>query len=145
MTTNEPTYSAPDLTLLGAEHIRRYQETDGEVGYLWNGVPTLLLTTTGRRTGLPRTCALIFARDGNDYLVIGSKGGAPKHPQWYENLTVHPEAEIQVKAQHLPVSARTAGPDERARLWRIMAEAWPNYDTYQTRTQRLIPVVVLSP
>lgn len=68
----EPGYRPPDLTLLGEEHVRRYRETGGEVGYLWNGVPTLLLTTTGRRTGQPRTSALIFGRDGDDYLVVAS-------------------------------------------------------------------------
>jgi deazaflavin-dependent oxidoreductase (nitroreductase family) len=141
----EPGYTAPDLTLLGAEHVRRYQETNGEVGYLWNGVPTLLLTTTGRRTGLARTIAIIFGRDGDDYLLVASKGGAPQHPDWYLNLTAKPEAEIQVRGEHLPVVARTASDDEKPRLWRIMTEVWPNYDVYQTRTERVIPVVVLSP
>ena len=142
---NEPGYQAPDLTLLGAEHVRRYQETNGEVGYLWNGVPTLLLTTTGRRTGLPRTIAIIFGRDGDDYLLVASKGGAPEHPEWYLNLTAEPEAEIQVRGERLPVVARTASDAEKPRLWRIMTELWPNYDVYQTRTERVIPVVVLSP
>jgi deazaflavin-dependent oxidoreductase (nitroreductase family) len=145
MTASDPGYRAPDLTLVGAEHIRRYRETDGEVGYLWNGVPTLLLTTTGRQTGQPRTSALIFGRDGDDYLVIASQGGAPQHPQWYRNLTDHPQAQIQVRAQHLPVAARTAPADERPRRWKIMTEIWPNYDAYQARTERLIPLVILSP
>jgi deazaflavin-dependent oxidoreductase (nitroreductase family) len=142
---NEPGYTAPDITLLGEEHIRRYRETDGEVGYLWNGVPTLLLTTTGRRSGEARTSPLIFARDGDDYLVVASMGGAPKHPSWYLNLTENPDAEIQVKGDHIPVTARTASDDEKPRLWKIVTEAWPNYDVYQTRTDRVIPVVVLSP
>jgi deazaflavin-dependent oxidoreductase (nitroreductase family) len=146
MTANEPGYRAPDLTLLGDEHIQRYQETGGEVGYLWNGVPALLLTTTGRKSGEPRTRALIFGQDGDDYLVVASSGGAPRHPQWYLNLAAIPEAEIQVRAERLPVTARTApSPAERARLWKIMAGIWPNYDTYQARTNREIPVVVLSP
>jgi deazaflavin-dependent oxidoreductase (nitroreductase family) len=108
-------------------------------------VPTLLLTTTGRRTGLPRTIAIIFGRDGDDYLLVASKGGAPHHPEWYLNLTANPEAEIQVGAERLPVVARTASDDRKPRLWRIMTEVWPNYDVYQTRTERVIPVVVLSP
>ena len=145
MTANEPGYRAPDLNLVGAEHIKRYLETDGEVGYRWNGVPTLLLTTTGRRTGQPRTSALIYGRDGDDYLVIASKGGAPHHPQWYQNLTARPAAEIQVRAEKLAVTARTASAGERPRLWTIMAGVWPNYDTYQTRTTRRIPVVELVP
>jgi deazaflavin-dependent oxidoreductase (nitroreductase family) len=145
MTGNEPGYTAPDLTLLGEEHIRRYRETDGEVGYLWSGVPSLLLTTTGRRSGESRTSALIFARDGDDYLVVASMGGAPKHPSWYLNITANPAAEIQVKAEHIPVTAHTASAEEKPRLWQIVTEVWPNYDVYQTRTEREIPVVVLSP
>jgi deazaflavin-dependent oxidoreductase (nitroreductase family) len=141
----EEHYTAPDLTLLGAEHVRRYQETDGEVGYVWNGVPTLLLTTTGRRSGQARTTPLIFGRDGDDYLIIASMGGAPSHPSWYLNLEAHPAARIQVRGEHIEVEARTAGDDERERLWGIMAGIWPNYDTYQTRTERRIPVVVLTP
>ncbi|MEW2355726.1 nitroreductase family deazaflavin-dependent oxidoreductase [Spirillospora sp. NPDC029432] len=145
MSEREPGYKAPDLGLVGAEHVRRYQETGGEVGYMWNGVPTLLLTTTGRRSGQPRTSAMIFGRDGDDYLVVASMGGAPQHPQWYRNLEATPEAEIQVRAEHLPVTARTASEDERPRLWKIVTEVWPNYDVYQSRTERRIPVVVLSP
>jgi deazaflavin-dependent oxidoreductase (nitroreductase family) len=145
MTGNEPGYQAPDITLLGEEHIRRYRETDGEVGYLWNGAPTLLLTTTGRRSGEPRTSALIFGRDGDDYLVVASQGGAPTHPNWYHNLTANPEAEIQVRGDRLAVRAHAASDDEKARLWPIVTEVWPNYDVYQTRTDRAIPVVVLSP
>jgi len=141
----EPVYQPPDLTLLGAEHVQRYRETDGEVGYIWNGVPILLLTTTGRRSGQPRTTPLIFGRDGDDYLVIASQGGAPVHTQWYRNLLADPKAEIQVKAEHIPVVARTAGDDEKPRLWKIMTDAWPNYDVYQTRTDRVIPLVVLTP
>ena len=138
-------HQAPELTLLGDEHVKRYRETDGEVGYLWNGVPTLLLTTTGRRSGEPRTAPLIFGQDGDDYLVIASKGGAPAHPLWYLNLQANPNAEVQVKAEKFAVVARTAEGDERARLWKIMTASWPNYDVYQSRTDRTIPLVVLSP
>jgi deazaflavin-dependent oxidoreductase (nitroreductase family) len=142
---SEPTYRAPDISLLGVEHIKRYRETDGEVGYIWNGVPTLLLTTTGRNSGQPRTSALIYGRDGDDYLVVASMGGAPEHPQWYRNLTANPAAEIQVRSEHIPVVARTADEDEKPRLWSIVTAYWPNYDVYQTRTERAIPVVVLTP
>ena len=115
------------------------------MGYLWNGVPILLLTTTGRRSGEPRTTPLIFGRDGDDYLVVASMGGAPEHPNWYRNLLADQSAQIQVQSHHFDVTARTAGQDEKARLWRIMTGLWPNYDSYQTRTDRVIPVVVLSP
>jgi len=142
---NQPGYQAPDLSLVGAEHVRRYQETGGEVGYRWNGVPILLLTTTGRRSGQPRTNALIFGRDGDDLVVVASKGGAPHHPAWYLNLADHPEAEVQVRAERLAVTTRTASDDEKPRLWRVMTDLWPNYDAYQSRTERVIPLVVLSP
>ncbi len=141
----EPGYTAPDITLIGQDHIDRYRETDGEEGYLWNGATSLLLTTTGRKSGEPRTSALIFAQDGDDYLVVASMGGAPQHPSWYLNLTDNPEAEVQVKGDHIPVTARTASDDEKPRLWKIVTEQWPNYDVYQTRTDRVIPLVVLSP
>lgn len=138
-------YTAPDLALVGAQHVKAYRETGGEVGYLWNGAPTLLLTVTGRRTGEPRTSALIFGQDGSDYLVVASMGGAPMHPKWYLNLQDRPEARIQVRDQQIDVTVRTAGPQEKPRLWRIMTEVWPNYEVYQSRTDRDIPVVVLSP
>jgi deazaflavin-dependent oxidoreductase (nitroreductase family) len=142
---NEPGYTAPDISLLGEEHIRRYRETDGEVGYLWNGATALLLTTTGRKTGQARTQPLIFASNGADYLVVASMGGAPKHPSWYLNLVDNPDAEVQVKGDVIPVRAHTATAEEKPRLWKIVTEQWPNYDVYQTRTDREIPVVVLSP
>jgi deazaflavin-dependent oxidoreductase (nitroreductase family) len=142
--TTEPGYKAPELTLVGDEHVKRYRETDGEVGYLWNGVPALLLTTTGRKSGEKRTSALIFATDGEDYLLVASQGGAPTHPNWYLNLTANPDAELQVKADRFEVVARTASDEEKPRLWKIATSVWPNYDVYQTRTERPIPIVVLS-
>lgn len=137
-------YRAPDLTLLGAEHVRRYQETDGQVGYLWNGVPILLLTTTGRQTRQPRTTPLIFGRDGEDYLVVASMGGAPNHPNWYLNLVQAPQADIQIRAEHFSVVSRTASAEDKPRLWKVMTDLWPNYDVYQSRTERSIPVVTLT-
>ncbi|MBC7303844.1 MAG: nitroreductase family deazaflavin-dependent oxidoreductase [Nocardia sp.] len=144
-TVHESEYRPPDLSLIGAAHIQRYLETDGADGHEWNGVPILLLTTTGRKTGEPRTSALIYGRHGPDYLVVASTGGAPRHPAWYLNLQAHPEAEIKVKAEHSRVIARTAVGDERRRLWDIATGYWPNYNVYQGRTSRLLPVVVLSP
>lgn len=138
-------YTPPDLALVGDDHVKAYRESDGEIGYEWNGVVTLLLTTTGRKSGEPRTSALIFGRDGDDHLVVASMGGMPTHPQWYLNLLDDPRAEIQVKAQRIAVEARTASAEEKPRLWEIMRSIWPNYDTYQERTDRDIPVVVLTP
>lgn len=142
---SEPTYTPPDLLLVGEDHVRAYRETGGETGYLWNGVPTLLLTVTGRRTGRSLTSALIFGRDGDDYLVVASMGGATRHPSWYLNLQADPAATIQVRADELAVVARTASAEEKPRLWKIMTGVWPNYDVYQSRTDRDIPVVVLTP
>jgi deazaflavin-dependent oxidoreductase (nitroreductase family) len=128
-----------------AEHIKSYVETDGEQGRLWRGVPTLLLTTTGRRSGKLRRTALIYGEHGGSYLVVASQGGAPTHPAWYLNLQAHPEVEVQVGPARFTARARTAAEDEKPALWRQMAAIWPDYDAYQTRTERPIPVVVLDP
>jgi deazaflavin-dependent oxidoreductase (nitroreductase family) len=140
----EPAYTPPDLSLFGDEHVRRYEETDGEVGYLWNGATILVLTTTGRKSGEPRKFALIYDSRGDDLVVVASKGGAPDHPGWYENLRAHPDASVQVRGERFDVRARTAEGAERDELWRLMNRSWPNYDTYATRTDREIPVVVLE-
>lgn len=112
---------------------------------MWNNVPTLLLTTTGRRSGKPRRTALIYGRDGDRYLVVASKGGAAEHPLWYLNLRDQPEVELQVGAERFHARARTATPEEKPRLWQRMAEIWPAYNQYQTKTPRDIPVVILVP
>jgi deazaflavin-dependent oxidoreductase (nitroreductase family) len=141
----EPVYQPIDASLLGAEHVARYRETDGETGYIWNGATTLLLTHTGRKSGVEHTTPLIFARDGDDLLVVASMGGAPMHPQWYLNVEANPAATVQVQADTFAVTARTASDGEKPRLWAIVSEQWPNYDVYQTRTDRVIPLVVLTP
>jgi deazaflavin-dependent oxidoreductase (nitroreductase family) len=133
-----------DRSLFGAEHVRRYRETGGEVGHIWNGVPALLLTTTGRKTGEQRTTPLIYGRDGDAYVVVASKGGHPSHPAWYLNLTAEPQVELQVKDEVFAARARTATAEERPRLWQQMAEIWPSYDDYAQKTTREIPVVVLE-
>jgi deazaflavin-dependent oxidoreductase (nitroreductase family) len=127
-----------------AEHARRYIETNGEDGHLWNGVPTLLLTTTGRRSGEPRLSPLIYGQSGDRYLVVGSRGGAPQHPQWYRNLIAQPLVQVQVGADRFAARARPATPVEKPELWRIMTGIWPAYDEYQARTSREIPVVILE-
>src|SRR5205823_1701946 len=126
-----------------AAHTKQYVATNGAEGHLWNGVPTLLLTTTGRRSGQPRRTALIYGRDGDRYLVVASKGGAAEHPQWYLNLREQPEVALQVGAERLRARARTATPEEKPRLWHQMTQIWPDYDAYQTKTTRDIPVVIL--
>ena len=131
--------------LFGAEHVRRYLETDGEVGYRWrNDAPILILTTRGRRSGEERPKPLIFGEDDGRYVVVASKGGAQRHPDWYLNLRADPDVHVQVKADRFRARARTAEGEERARLWRRMAGIWPAYDDYRQKTEREIPVVVLE-
>jgi deazaflavin-dependent oxidoreductase (nitroreductase family) len=131
--------------LFGAAHVQRYRETGGEVGHLWKrGAKTLLLTTKGRKTGNATTTPLIYEQAGGDYVVVASKGGAPRHPGWYRNLVKNPEVEVQVKEAVFPARARLAEGDERARLWELVNRQWPDYDAYQERTEREIPVVVLE-
>jgi deazaflavin-dependent oxidoreductase (nitroreductase family) len=112
---------------------------------MWRGAPTLLLTMTGRRTGTRRRTALIYGQDGDSYVVVASKGGAPKHPAWFLNLQANPEVEIQVGPRTLRAKARVAEPDDKARLWPMMTRIWPAYEAYQKKTDRDIPVVVLDP
>ena len=132
-------------TLFGDEHVRRYQETDGEVGHVWKeGSTILVLTTTGRKTGEPRTVPLIYGLEGDNPVIVASKGGAPEHPGWYRNLAKTPEVEVQILDERFPAQARVAEGEERERLWRMMNGIWRYYDDYQTRTDREIPVVVLE-
>jgi deazaflavin-dependent oxidoreductase (nitroreductase family) len=140
MTTTE------DATkLYGQAHVRRYRETGGDVGHIWKeGSTILLLTTNGRKTGKPGTTPLIYARDGDRYVIVASQGGAPEHPGWYLNLSKDPNVEVQVLDDVFRAHARTATGDERERLWRLANEVWPHYDEYRQRTDREIPVVVLE-
>jgi deazaflavin-dependent oxidoreductase (nitroreductase family) len=127
-----------------ARHVRRYVETDGRSGHKWNGRQTLLLITRGRKSGKLRRTALLYGRDGDRYLLVASNGGARNHPLWYLNLTAHPEVQVQVGADRFTARARTASAEEKPRLWRVMTAIWPDYDRYQKRTSRDIPVVILE-
>ena len=135
------------------EHIELYM-TDPEAAHMWDSsalggpgiLPTLLLTTTGRKSGEPKPLPLIYKKVGDDYVVIASKGGAPAHPVWYLNLKAEPDCEIKVGTLDVAVTARDAEGEERADLWRQLAEIYPPYDDYQARAgDRRIPVVVLQP
>jgi deazaflavin-dependent oxidoreductase (nitroreductase family) len=131
--------------LHGPEHVRRYRDTDGEHGHDWRkGSRTLLLTTRGSRTGELRTNALIYGRSGDDYVVVASKGGSDKPPAWYVNLQRDPAVEVQVLRDRFRARARTATSEEKPAMWREMTSHWPDYDDYQRRTDRDIPVVVLE-
>ncbi|MEU1719282.1 nitroreductase family deazaflavin-dependent oxidoreductase [Nonomuraea sp. NPDC005692] len=130
--------------LYGKEHVQRYQATDGAEGHDWNNTTVLLLTTKGRNSGKPYTTPLIYQRFGDDFLVVASKGGAPEDPQWYKNLLAHPDVEVQVKGDRFKAHARTASEEEKPEMWRTMTSTWPQYDEYQEKTDRRIPVVVLE-
>jgi deazaflavin-dependent oxidoreductase (nitroreductase family) len=136
--------ASADDNLFGDEHVRVYRETDGERGYQWRGTTILLLTTVGRKSGESRTTPLIHRTDDGRWVIVASKGGSPENPGWYQNLEANPEATIQVKGEQIPVRAADAEGDERTRLWSLLTEDWPDYDDYQTKTDRQIPVVVLS-
>jgi F420H(2)-dependent quinone reductase len=129
-------------------HERLYKATDGRIGHKMIGVPTLLLRSTGRRSGETRTNALVYARDGADYVVVASNGGADKDPAWIFNLRADPEVEIQIGRERRQASARILGPDDTdyERLWKIADdENRERYGAYQEQTSRPIPVVVVTP
>src|SRR4051794_26721263 len=128
------------------KHTERYLASGGKDGHEWRpGVPTLLLTTTGRKSGIRRRTALIYGRDNDRYVVVASKGGDPEHPAWYLNLQADPNVEVQVMDDVFPAVAETVQGEERTRLWALMRQTWPAYDSYQEKTDREIPVVVLTP
>ncbi|MEU8269261.1 nitroreductase family deazaflavin-dependent oxidoreductase [Sphaerisporangium sp. NPDC049002] len=130
--------------LYGKEHVDRYRATDGQEGHDWNGTTVLLLTTTGRNSGQKHTNPLIYQKHGDDYVIVASKGGDPKSPDWYRNLEANPDVEVQVEGDRFRARARTATPQEKPEVWRLMTATWPQYDEYQTKTDREIPVVILE-
>jgi deazaflavin-dependent oxidoreductase (nitroreductase family) len=142
-----------NLQKLIDDHLRRYVESDGKDGHMWDStpvggpgpIPTLLLTTTGRRSGKPIVMPLIYGEADGNYVVVASKGGAPQHPGWYLNLAAQPQVEVQVIDKRFRAKARTSTGTERARLWEKMATIYPPYNDYQKKTEREIPVVVLEP
>ena len=135
-----------DATKLhGQEHVNAYLETDGEVGHDWkNGTSTLILTTKGRKSGEERLNALIYGMAGEHPMVVASKGGHPDHPAWYLNLRDNPTVGVQIRGDRFDATARDATPAERPELWQQMTEIWPDYDGYQQRTDREIPIVILE-
>lgn len=135
----------PDYSLFGDEHVAQYEATGGTVGHDWNGTSVLILHARGRASGQVRKVPLIYGRDGEDYVIIASKGGAPEHPGWYKNLVAHPDIEIQVRDKVIPVTARTGSAADKQRVWPMMVKEWPGYAEYQAGTSRDIPVVFLRP
>ena len=132
-----------------AAHIKTYVESNGTEGHIWRGVPTLLLTTLGRRSGVGRRTALIYGRDGDDYVIVASKGGSPTNPLWYENLVKVPEVTLQVGAKIFTSTAETYGEDNenlahRQKIWDVMVAIWPDFANYQVKTDRRRPLVKLT-
>jgi deazaflavin-dependent oxidoreductase (nitroreductase family) len=123
-----------------------YERSDGRIGANLAGRPMLLLRHVGRKSGQARVSALLYVPDGENFAVIASKGGDPKHPGWFHNITAQPDVEVQVGRRRIPVRARVAEGDERERIWtKANTVNKGGYDTYQSRTDRKIPVVVLEP
>jgi deazaflavin-dependent oxidoreductase (nitroreductase family) len=128
-----------------AEHTRTYLASGGTQGHENDGVRTLVLATTGRRTGVPRRTCLIYGTAGGEYVVVASKGGAAQDPAWFRNLEAEPTVGVQAGTRRFTARARVASPAERAALWPRMVEIFPLYDDYARRTEREIPVVLLTP
>jgi F420H(2)-dependent quinone reductase len=129
-------------------HERLYKTTDGRIGHRMIGVPTLLLRTTGRRSGVTRTNALVYARDGADYLLVASNGGADRDPAWLHNLRANPAVEVQIERERQKATSRVIGPSDPdyERLWKIVNEKnHDRYSAYQKQTSRPIPIVVVTP
>jgi deazaflavin-dependent oxidoreductase (nitroreductase family) len=129
-----------------------YRWTGGLLGSKWRvgsafpwGIPVLLLTTVGRKSGLPRTLPLLFIEDGDNLIIVASKGGLPSEPLWYKNLLANPECDLQIKRRKLKARARTASPEEREALWPRLVAHYPDFASYASWTDRIIPVVILEP
>ncbi|MEA2728613.1 MAG: hypothetical protein QOF70_3088 [Acetobacteraceae bacterium] len=145
---------APNLPQWMIDHANRYTSSGGTDGHMYTvtppgysqmNVPSLLLATTGRKSGEKFIFPLFYGETGNSYIIVASKGGAPEHPGWYRNLLANPEVEVQVGTKKLKARARTASGAERTKLWEKALEFWPPYADYQKKTEREIPVVVLDP
>ncbi len=131
--------------LITRTHIALFRRTGGKLGGRFRGSPVLLLTTTGRRSGQLRTMPVLYLGDGNRKVVVASYAGAEHHPAWYHNLLAHPDVTVQAGSSVQQMRAEVADPADRARLWPPLVAMYPAYDDYQSKTERQIPVVVLTP
>jgi len=122
-----------------------YRSTGGRLGGSFRGAPVMLLTTTGRKTGAPRTTPVLYIRDGPDLVTVASNGGKDPDPSWWKNLKKTPEASVQVKGEKMKVEAKKATLEEKERLWPLLLKMYPTYAKYQEKTKRVIPVVILTP
>src|SRR5436853_6922678 len=131
--------------VLGSLNRAVYRASGGKLGGTMKGAPILLLTTTGRKSGKPRTMPLLYLEDDGRLVVVASSGGSPGHPAWFLNLRENPEVEVEIGRERRTMSARTATPEERERLWRQVVAMYNGYDSYQRKTSREIPLVILDP
>jgi deazaflavin-dependent oxidoreductase (nitroreductase family) len=133
------------LRFLSALNVLIYRTSRGKwLGHVPSGAPVCLLTTTGNKSGRRRTVPLLYLADGRDFVVVASQGGRPQHPGWYFNLEAKPSAELMIGGRRFPVAARRVSEEEKAQLWPRLIELYPQYENYQRRTRRLIPVMRLS-
>jgi F420H(2)-dependent quinone reductase len=133
------------MKLGSGAHAGVYRATGGKLFGRMGKSPILLLNTVGRKSGKKRTSPLLYVLDGEDFMIIASKGGAPTHPAWYLNLRDNPDATVEIGDREVRVSAEEADPEEKARLWGKMVEIYPTYDDYQKKTEREIPLLILRP
>ena len=134
----------PDINAFNRKVIAEFRENDGAVTGPFAGSPLILLTTTGAKSGIARTTPLVHTRDGDHVVIIASKGGAPRHPDWFRNITANPLVEVELPGERFRAHARIAEGDERDRLYRTQAELMPNFAEYARKTDRVIQVVVLE-
>jgi deazaflavin-dependent oxidoreductase (nitroreductase family) len=138
--------SWPVLRRLMGVHTALYRATNGRIGHRIPGVaPMLLLDHMGAKSGAKRTSPLLYVPDGDNLVIVASKGGYPRNPAWFHNLRANPDTSVQVGPERRAVRARVANPQERARLWPRVVDAYPTYEDYQRRTGREIPLVILEP
>ncbi|CAN5522934.1 nitroreductase family deazaflavin-dependent oxidoreductase [soil metagenome] len=136
----------PVLLRVMGGHTKIYQVTNGRIGHRFPGSPPmLLLDHTGAKSGVERTSPLVYIADGEDLIIVASKGGYPKNPGWFYNLKANPDTTVQVGSELHKVHARVAKSSERERLWSLAVKTYKGYDGYQERTDREIPLVVLEP
>ncbi|HXR28687.1 MAG TPA: nitroreductase family deazaflavin-dependent oxidoreductase [Solirubrobacteraceae bacterium] len=136
----------PVLRRLMGGHAAVYRASNGLIGHRFPGAPPmLLLDHVGAKSGRRRTSPLVYVRDGEDVVLVASKGGYPRNPAWFHNLMANPETTVQIGSRHLPVRARVADPQERERLWPMAVAVYGGYEDYRRRTDREIPLVILTP
>lgn len=145
-------WTAKAIKIMARTQVKVFKLTNGRVGNKWRigagfrrPVPTLLLDHVGRKSGTAFTTPLLYLRDGDDLVVVGSQGGLPTDPQWVANLKAHPDTTVHLPGERRAVRARVVGPSERAMLWPKLVELYADFDTYQATADRVIPVVVLEP